>query len=257
MTSKQFLLLPWTQWCQLPSLSLIFSSLCRFTEEAETIIEDPPAKSTTIYKGIAIDDDWVASDCSVTTWLLSSMNEVSASIMFVKTIKKIPKKYEIHGRYSNKQKVSRVVVYIRSYSHYDMIPLCLITTLSWRGLSMSWILSTPSTGFKGISTIFDELAMVKFLYKLDTSLDNQVWWKILGGDTVLLWWYSPLSVTLSRVRCVYIGGDSASGIFSSVENFAMVVAGRDRGGWRERGHLAIQGGRMWRRARVHIIVLLW
>ena len=39
-----------------------------------------------------------------------SMNEkVSASIMFVKTIKNIPKKYETHERYSNKQKVSRVV----------------------------------------------------------------------------------------------------------------------------------------------------
>ena len=46
--------------------------------------EDPPAKSTTAY------DDWVATDCSVMTWLLSSMdNKISASVIFLKIAKKI------------------------------------------------------------------------------------------------------------------------------------------------------------------------
>ena len=75
-------------------------SFRQLAEEVEHITENPPVKSTTIY------DDQVASDFSMMT-LLDSMNKkVSASVMFLKTSKKIWD--TLKKIYSNKQNISRV-----------------------------------------------------------------------------------------------------------------------------------------------------
>ena len=53
-------------------------------EKLKHVAKDPPSKGTAIY------DDYVASNCSVMTWLLSNMDEkVNASVMFLKTAKEI------------------------------------------------------------------------------------------------------------------------------------------------------------------------
>jgi len=61
-----------------------FPSLCWLAKKLKHLTEDPPTMGTSAY------DDWVASDCSMMTWLLSSMDEkVSASVIFLKTTKEI------------------------------------------------------------------------------------------------------------------------------------------------------------------------
>jgi len=86
---------------------------------------------------------------------------------------------------------------------------------------------------KVLQRYHDELAALKFLSGLNTSLCNQVRGQILAGDTI-----PSFSTTLSRVRCVSMRGDSSSGVSFSVEKSAMVVGGRGRGGGRGcgRGH---------------------
>ena len=54
----------------------------------------------------------------------------------------------------------------------------------------------------------DELVVVKFLSRQNTSLGNQVRGQILGGDTV-----PSLFTTLSRVHRVFIEGNSSSSVF--------------------------------------------
>ena len=88
------------------------------------LTEDPLATDTTAY------DDWVVSECSVITWLLSSMDEeVSASVMFLKTAKETWD--TLKEMYSNQQNNSRVADMYESYSHCNRkVTLYLTTTLS-------------------------------------------------------------------------------------------------------------------------------
>ena len=62
-----------------------------------------------------------------------------------------------------------------------------------------------------------------------------------------------LSATLSRVRCVFMEGDSYFGVTSGFENFTMVVGGCDRGRKRECIMAAIQKEDV--HAEIRVIVL--
>jgi len=63
----------------------------------------------------------------------------------------------------------------------------------------------------------EEVVVAKFLPVLDTSLGNQIRKQMLGGNTV-----PSLSTTLSRVRRVFMRGDSFSGSLG-IQNSAMVA----------------------------------
>ena len=73
-----------TQWRQLYSIGSTFCLFVGSQKKLKHLTENLSATDMTTY------DDWVASDCSVRTCILSSMYEnVNASVMFLTTAKEI------------------------------------------------------------------------------------------------------------------------------------------------------------------------
>ena len=95
----------------------------------------------------------------------------------------------------------------------------------------------------------DELTMAKFLSRLDTILSNQVRGQILGADIV------PLSITLSRVHRVSMGGDSSFSVSSRFENSAILAGCYGRSGGYGLDYGRDSGEEVDTEIRVHVIML--
>jgi len=132
------------------------------------------------------------------TWLIKSIGDkFSIGVMFLKNQRRHGKHWR---RYTPTSKIFLVLlIYIRSYFHYSrMVALYLAATLSWRRSQWVRLYQPLVLNLNVLQRYYNELAAVKFLSGLDTSLGNQVRRQILGGDIV-----SPLSTTLSRVHHLF------------------------------------------------------
>lgn len=147
-----------------------FRLLVRLHKKLKHITNDPLVKSATPY------DDWVASDYSVITWLLNSIDEkVNVKCYVFKDCQRDMRYSE--GDLLQRAKYLMWLTCMRSYFHYDKtITLYLFTILCWNGLSMSWIfINLMMLDLKVLQQYHNELAMAKFLSGLIVSFDHQVW----------------------------------------------------------------------------------
>jgi len=155
-------------------------SFCLFVgshKKQQHLTDDPPAKDTLAYA------DWVASECSAMFWLINSMTEkISAGIMLLKAAKVI---WDIlKEMYSNEQIISRVADLYEILFSLRQDGCSLTNYSEMKGildvLDFHWPLILD---LKALQRYCDELAIAKFLSRLDASLEDQVRGQTFGGDT--------------------------------------------------------------------------